>query len=131
MTLGIKERVSFTRDGVWLGTNWLRVIREDASESGVLARRQELTRVVEELALIDEQLGDKQSVLEEGRESLRSLELQREDAQRTLSQLTRSRGDVQAQLGAKQVRLEQFTARSGRIEKIGRASCRERVSSPV
>jgi chromosome segregation protein len=106
-----------TRDGLWLGTNWLRVIREEDSESGVLARRQELVRVVEELALIDEQLADKQSTLDEGRESLRALELQREDAQRALSQLTRSRGDVQAQLGAKQVRLEQFTARSSRIEK--------------
>lgn len=106
-----------TRDGLWLGTNWLRVIREEDSESGVLARRQELVRAVEELALIDEQLADKQLTLDEGRESLRALELQREDAQRALSQLTRSRGDVQAQLGAKQVRLEQFTARSSRIEK--------------
>ncbi len=106
-----------TRDGLWLGTNWLRVIREADSESGVLARRQELARVVEELALIEEQLADKQQILEEGREALRAFELQREDAQRALSQLTRSRGDVQAQLGAKQVRLEQFTARSSRIEK--------------
>ena len=106
-----------TRDGIWLGANWLRVIREEDSESGVLARKQELVRVIEELALIDEQLSDKQTTLEEGREALRSLELQREDAQRALSQLTRSRGDVQAQLGAKQVRLEQFTARSSRIEK--------------
>lgn len=106
-----------TRDGIWLGANWLRVIREEDSESGVLARKQELVRVIEELALIDEQLADKQAALEEGREALRSLELQREDAQRALSQLTRSRGDVQAQLGAKQVRLEQFTARSSRIEK--------------
>ncbi|MBP7229403.1 MAG: chromosome segregation protein SMC, partial [Moraxellaceae bacterium] len=106
-----------TRDGLWLGTNWLRVIREADSESGVLARRQELARVVEELALIEEQLADKQQILEEGRDALRAFELQREDAQRALSQLTRSRGDVQAQLGAKQVRLEQFTARSSRIEK--------------
>ncbi|MDO8268033.1 MAG: chromosome segregation protein SMC [Moraxellaceae bacterium] len=106
-----------TCDGIWLGANWLRVIREEDSESGVLARKQELVRVIEELALIDEQLADKQAALEEGREALRSLELQREDAQRALSQLTRSRGDVQAQLGAKQVRLEQFTARSSRIEK--------------
>jgi chromosome segregation protein len=71
-----------TRDGLWLGTNWLRVIREADSESGVLARRQELARVVEELALIEEQLATNNQILEEGRESLRALELQREDAQR-------------------------------------------------
>jgi len=106
-----------TKDGLWLGANWLRVICEEDAESGVLARRQELIRVIEELAQIEEQLADKQAALEEGRESLRAYELQREDAQKSLSQFTRSRGDVQAQLGAKQVRLEQFTARSSRIEK--------------
>lgn len=106
-----------TKDGLWLGPNWLRVIREDDAESGVLARKQELARVVEELALIEEQLADRQAELDSGREGLRSLELQREDAQKGLSLLTRRRGDVQAQLGAKQVRLEQFNARSSRIEK--------------
>lgn len=120
--LGLRERLAahesvVTRDGLWLGAGWLRVIREEDSESGVLARKQELVRVIEELAQIEEQLADKQGALEEGREALRALELQREDSQRALSQLTRSRGDVQAQLGAKQVRLEQFTARSSRIEK--------------
>ncbi|MFP5429888.1 MAG: chromosome segregation protein SMC [Gammaproteobacteria bacterium] len=120
--LALRQRLAsnesvVTRDGLWLGAGWLRVIRDEDAESGVLARKQELVRVVDELAQIEEQLADKQAALEEGREALRALELQREDAQRALSQLTRSRGDVQAQLGAKQVRLEQFTARSSRIEK--------------
>ncbi|HEX6592882.1 MAG TPA: chromosome segregation protein SMC, partial [Moraxellaceae bacterium] len=30
-----------TQDGLWLGPNWLRVIRENDAESGVLARKQE------------------------------------------------------------------------------------------
>ncbi|MDI1303110.1 MAG: chromosome segregation protein SMC [bacterium] len=120
--LGLRDRLAahesvVTKDGLWLGPNWLRVIREDDAESGVLARKQELARVVEELALIEEQLADRQAELDNGREGLRALELQREDAQKGLSQLTRRRGDVQAQLGAKQVRLEQFNARSSRIEK--------------
>jgi chromosome segregation protein len=106
-----------TKDGLWLGPNWLRVIREDDAESGVLARKQELARVMEELALVEEQLAERQGELDSGREALRALELQREETQRGLSQITRRRGDVQAQLGAKQVRLEQFNARSGRIEK--------------
>jgi len=120
--MGLRDRLAahesvVTKDGLWLGPNWLRVIREDDAESGVLARKQELARVVEELALIEEQLADRQTELDNGREGLRALELQREDAQKGLSQLTRRRGDVQAQLGAKQVRLEQFNARSSRIEK--------------
>ncbi|MCC2637319.1 MAG: chromosome segregation protein [Moraxellaceae bacterium] len=106
-----------TRDGIWLGPNWLRVIREDDAESGVLARKQELARVVAELDEIEAILGERQEELDSGREGLRALELQREDVQRELSQLNRRRGDVQAQLGAKQVRLEQFNARSSRIEK--------------
>ncbi len=106
-----------TRDGLWLGASWLRVARENDAESGVLARGQELQQLGEEIALLSEQLAEKTLVLEEGREGLRELELQREDAQRGLSQLTRARGDVQAQLGAKQVRLEQFAARKDRINK--------------
>ncbi|HEX6592041.1 MAG TPA: chromosome segregation protein SMC, partial [Moraxellaceae bacterium] len=70
-----------------------------------------------ELAEVEAALADRQAELDAGREKLRELELQREEAQRGLSGLTRRRGDVQAQLGAKQVRLEQFTARSSRIEK--------------
>lgn len=106
-----------TRDGIWLGSNWLRVVREDQAESGVLARKLELTKIVAELAEVEAGLAERQAELEEGRESLRNFEMQREEVQRGLSQLTRRRGDVQAQLGAKQVRLEQFNARSSRIEK--------------
>jgi chromosome segregation protein len=106
-----------TQDGLWLGANWLRVIRENDAESGVLARKQELLRVTEELAEVEASLSEKQALLEEGRDNLREQEMQREEYQRNLSQLTRKRGDVQAQLGARQVRLEQFNARSGRIEK--------------
>lgn len=120
--MALRERLAphesaVTRDGIWLGPNWLRVIREDDAESGVLARRQELARVVAELAEVEATLAERQAELDGGREALRAFELQREDAQRELSQLSRRRGDVQAQLGAKQVRLEQFNARSSRIEK--------------
>ncbi len=120
--LALRDRLAahesvVTQDGLWLGANWLRVVREEDAASGVLARRQELARVVEELAEVQAALAERQAELEQGRETLRDLELQREESQRGLSQLTRRRGDVQAQLGAKQVRLEQFNARSSRIEK--------------
>jgi len=106
-----------TRDGLWLGPNWLRVAREQVAESGVLARRQELTRLQEEIGELKEAVQQQSAELEAGRESLRQLEVQREEAQRNLSQRNRARGDVQAQLGAKQVRLEQFAARKDRIGK--------------
>lgn len=106
-----------TQDGLWLGANWLRVIREDDTASGVLARKQQLAQVTAELEEIEAALETRQTALEEGREQLRDLEMRREEAQRGLSGLTRQRGDIQAQLGAREVRLEQFNARSGRIEK--------------
>ncbi len=120
--LALRDRLAahesaVTRDGIWLGPNWLRVIREDDSASGVLERKQELARVVAELAEVEEALAERQAALEEGRENLRALELAREEAHRDSSGLVRRRGDVQAQLGAKQMRLEQFTVRSSRIEK--------------
>lgn len=106
-----------TRDGLWVGRNWLKVARQQLAEAGVLARRQELAQLQADIAELNESVQQNTQGLQAGREALRELEAQREQAQRNLSQLNRRRGDLQAQLGAKQVRLEQFAARKDRIGK--------------
>ncbi|NHW59627.1 hypothetical protein HA378_31165, partial [Escherichia coli] len=70
-----------SRDGYWVGRDFLRVRRASEAESGVLARGQELQRLEGEreereatLAALDEQLStqrEQQRIQEDNREQLR------------------------------------------------------------
>ena len=106
-----------TRQGLWVGKNWLRVAREDNPQSGMLQRQQELQEIdarLEETQGNIELLSEK---LHAGREGLKEREQAREEAQRAVSELNRSNADIKAQLSAKQVRLEQFSMRRERISR--------------
>ncbi len=105
-----------TQDGIWLSASWLRVSRDVDSNSGVLERQKELEKLTERLAELEEtsQLVDaERTKMREQSEQLDSL---RQDIQRQLSDLNRSQGEVRADLGARKVRLEQFSVRRGRLE---------------
>ncbi|MGE8498784.1 MAG: chromosome segregation protein SMC, partial [Pseudomonas sp.] len=105
-----------SRDGYWVGRNFLRVRRASEAESGVLARGQEIERLGLEreereasLALLDEQLlslREAQGQQEESREQLR----------RQLQELARRLGELKAQLSAGQAKVEQLTLRRRRLD---------------
>ncbi|MDH1262719.1 chromosome segregation protein SMC [Pseudomonas sp. GD03944] len=105
-----------SRDGYWVGRNFLRVRRASEAESGVLARGQEIERLGLEreereaaLALLDEQLlnlREAQGQQEESREQLR----------RQLQDQARRLGELKAQLSAGQAKVEQLTLRRRRLD---------------
>ena len=105
-----------SRDGYWVGRHFLRVRRASEAESGVLARGQELQRLLAErdereasLATMEDRiavLGDEQSRLEGEREQQRRQ--QQEEA--------RKHGDLKARLSAGQARLEQLALRRRRLD---------------
>ncbi len=104
-----------TREGHWVGPNWLRFRRGEASEGGVLARQQEMEQLQ---ASLDEQqaaLDSGQERIDQLREGIRALELQRDGLQQTLAASGRQQGELKAQWSARQVRLEQINARRQRI----------------
>ena len=105
-----------TAEGYWLGDTWLRYRAGKADPAqGQLARQRELLKLdadIEKLTATLQQLQEQQL---EVREALRDGELAREQCQRELTLRNRSLGDIQAQIGARQVRLEQFLARRERI----------------
>ncbi|UAW99402.1 chromosome segregation protein SMC [Halopseudomonas nanhaiensis] len=104
-----------TRDGHWLGRNWLRFRRGEASESGVLARQQEIETLQATLQEQELLLDEAQARIAELRESTRDQEQQRDALQQTIARLGREQGDLKAQVSARQVRLEQVNARRQRI----------------
>lgn len=105
-----------SRDGYWVGRDFLRVRRASEAQSGVLARGQELQRLGLErdereatLATLEEQLlslREQQSNLEEAREDLR----------RRVQDETRQQSELRAQLSAAMVKVEQLTLRRTRLD---------------
>ncbi|MFZ5755955.1 MAG: chromosome segregation protein SMC [Pseudomonadota bacterium] len=106
-----------TRDGIWIGANWLRVTGEKDAASGLIARKQELEQLDERIAEADAVIAELAEKLSAGREKLRELEQGREQVQRDMATLNRESSNLGAEVSARQVRLEQFTARRERIER--------------
>ncbi|HDZ58072.1 MAG TPA: chromosome segregation protein SMC [Pseudomonas xinjiangensis] len=113
-TLASHESV-ITLEGHWLGPNWLRLKRGEASESGVLARQQEMDTLQADLEQQEALLAEGDERTAQLREAVRLLEQQRDALQQGLARLGREQGDLKAQWSARQVRLEQVTARRQRI----------------
>lgn len=108
-----------TPEGIWMGPNWLRVVRDQDAQAGVLQREQELKQLSDELALLAEQLESLEQEQLVGHDSLRELEASREALQHEHNRFNATLADIRSQLSARQARLEQ---RRNRIEQI----CHER-----
>jgi chromosome segregation protein len=105
-----------SRDGYWVGRDFLRVRRASEAESGVLARGQELQRLEAEreereatLAALDEQLLSQ-------REQQRNQEDHREQLRRRLQDEARQQSELKAQLSAAKAKVEQLTLRRTRLD---------------
>ena len=106
-----------TRDGIWLGADWLKVVREQDQEAGILERRRELDALGGRIDTGQARVDELKAGLEEARERIAELEEEREEVQRQASRLNRELGEVNAQVSARQVRLEQITMRRERLTK--------------
>ncbi len=105
-----------TRDGIWLGPNWLRVARDRDEQAGVLQRQQELASLNEDMAALDDRVEAWQATLDEGRQRLREQEQAKEQLAREINEHNRRQGELRSQLSARQVRLEQIAVRRQRTE---------------
>ncbi|RAU45211.1 MULTISPECIES: chromosome segregation protein SMC [unclassified Pseudomonas] len=114
-TLGAGQSL-ISRNGYWVGRDFLRIRRASEAESGVLARGQELQRLeadreAREAALeaLEEQvlaLREQQRVQEDNREQLR----------RRLQDEARQQSELKAQLSAAKAKVEQLTLRRTRLD---------------
>jgi len=105
-----------TREGVWLGPNWVRVARGKNAAAGVLKRKQELAELhsqLESLSVRSEQLAALQMTREQ---ELSSLERQRETLSRTIAERQREYAELRSRVSASRMQIEQFAARRNRAE---------------
>lgn len=106
-----------TPDGIWLGSNWLRLNRGEDETSGVLAREQEIRQLDERIAQLDEQTEQAATALAEGREQLHAAEQEKEQAQKQLNEVNRGLSELRSLLTGKRTRAEHLKHRGDTIQR--------------
>ncbi|MBB4864447.1 chromosome segregation protein [Pseudomonas nitritireducens] len=105
-----------SRDGYWVGRNFLRVRRGESADGGVLARGQELERLYAEREALEQRLAEIDEQLVRLRDEQRQAEEGRDQVRRRLQDEGRRQGELKAQLSAQQAKVEQLTLRRRRLD---------------
>jgi chromosome segregation protein len=100
-----------TRDGIWLGANWLRISRETDASTGVLARENSIRELQQQLAELEAKAEGISAELSECRANLQSKEQQREEIQIALNTVHSRLNEIRAQITARESRHEHVTSR--------------------
>lgn len=104
-----------TKDGIWLGPNWLRLVNDSDQKGGVLAREQEIKELNDQLIQTQQLVDELSERMEQGRTNLLEIEHNRENLQTEFNQHNHKLSELRSQLSAKQSRLEQMNTRETRI----------------
>ncbi|MFT6051956.1 MAG: chromosome segregation protein [Halioglobus sp.] len=104
-----------TPEGVWLGSNWLRVTNIDDGTGGAIQRKQELEELARDLASQEAHVEALSERSLQSQEQQRSFEQQGQACQRELQSSTRMHAQISAELSAHQAKSEQINARRERV----------------
>jgi chromosome segregation protein len=104
-----------TRDGLWIGKNWLLVSHKTDANSGILKRERDINILKNNLAEVICQVHDLQNALQEGQNQLQQLEQQRESVQHQLAELRSQQSNIRTKQEVLKARLEQAHARAQQI----------------
>jgi len=97
-----------TREGFWIGANWLRLAIEKDASAGIIKRQQELVQLQDEITRNEKQVAAAVTELEDGTGRLKELESRREETQRIVVDQQKVHGEVQSRLSACKVQVEQL-----------------------
>jgi chromosome segregation protein len=115
-SLGPGESV-VTRDGIWIGPNWLRVSRsEDDEHHGVIEREGELRSLREVVGSAEARLRQAQDANEASRSEVLRLEDEREQCLALANESHRVHANLRGQLEAMRSRAEQAAQRLERLK---------------
>jgi len=104
-----------TREGIWLGPSWVRVLREDNPAAGVFQREQELQTLSEQLEQLAIEQGGLESTISTLRTQLAEQEKQRDLAQSMLNECTAEAARQKTQQKIQSERLTELRTRAGRL----------------
>ncbi len=104
-----------TKDGIWMGLNWLKVVRDDDAQAGVLQREQEIKQLNESSSLLTSQINEFEESHAAKTDNLSNLESERENDQAQLNQLSRELAEFQAESKSLTERSDQVKARHEKL----------------
>jgi chromosome segregation protein len=116
-----------TRDGLWLGRDWLRLRRDQDAAAGVLARRRELDDLGEQIAAATVREQELGVALESVNAELERVERERGALEREQQRSAREYAELRAELGAGEASLEQMRLRQQR-SRSEQAELRDRAA---
>jgi chromosome segregation protein len=109
-SLAVGESI-ITKDGIWLGSNWLRISRDNDASTGVLARENSIRECQQQLAELEAKAEKINEELIQLRGKLQSKEQQREEIQAQLNSIHSRLNEIRAQITARESRHEHVTSR--------------------
>lgn len=106
-----------TRDGIWLGCNWMRIAKDSDSSAGVIARQQQLEQLSTTLSELDTRSATISEQLESTREKLAQAESRSETLRKETDQLNRKHTELKTNLASKRAKVEQVLEGRERAER--------------
>lgn len=106
-----------TRDGMWLGANWIKVVKADDQNSGIIARKDEIDVLSETISDLEMKIEELSLNIDDAKRNLQEAEASRESCRRESDDLRRKHGELQAQLSAKKAKVEQVLEGRERAER--------------
>jgi chromosome segregation protein len=104
-----------TREGAWLGADWLRLSRGFDEKAGMIQRQDELTRLGSDIEAVEQREQDIVEQADTLQDQLKQHEQAKEDIIRQLSEVNRQLTDISADRSARLMKIEQITERRKRL----------------
>jgi len=104
-----------TRDGIWIGRDWLRVSRDKDVHAGVIGREKEMRELREAVDAAEQRRDSLQEQIAEARERIADLEGRRDSLQADVNRLHRALSELSSQLASLRAKVEQNAERVRKI----------------
>lgn len=105
-----------TKDGLWVGPNWLRVKRETNPQAGVLVREKQINELEQQSETLLTTVEALKDSLNSESQQLTSAEVQLADLQRELNQAQQRIGQVNAEKSGLDSRIQHLTQRKDQLQ---------------
>ena len=106
-----------TRDGFWLGADWVRTLNNQDIQAGILERGQAIETLSLRTEEAEKTLGELQTNVLAARERVERLEAEREQLQQSVNALNQNLGQRRTDHGVTQVKIEEADARRAQMAK--------------
>jgi chromosome segregation protein len=106
-----------TREGFWVGTDWMRALHDEDQTQGIIERGQALESLALQIEDAEAALAETQNQLQATRTQVETLEAKREELQRQANELNQNLSNRRTDHGVTRVKLEEAAARQEQIRK--------------